>query len=141
MARVTVEDCVDKVTNRFELVLLAVHRARLIGKGSNVTIKPEDDKNGVIALREIAERAISADDMREWLIHSLQCDVEIEEGDEREPTAAPTMRRQRRSGLGYGDQSNDTVVEEITEEQLQRGMEKLSPLEVSSSSGGTTGNS
>lgn len=141
MARVPVEDCVDKVTNRFELVLLAVHRARLIGNGSHVTIKPEDDKNGVIALREIAEKTISAGDMREWLIHSLQRDVEIEEGDEREPTAAPTMRRQRRSGLGRGDQSNDTVVEEITEEQLQRGMEKLSPLEVSNNSDGTTGNS
>jgi len=137
MARVTVEDCVDKVTNRFELVLLAVHRARLIGKGAHVTIKPEDDKNGVIALREIAEKAISADDMREWLIHSLQRDVEIEEGDEREPTAAPTMRRQRRSGLGYANQSNDAVVEEITEEQFQRGMEKLSPLEVSNNSDGT----
>jgi DNA-directed RNA polymerase subunit omega len=137
MARVTVEDCVDKVTNRFELVLLAVHRARLIGKGAHVTINPDDDKNGVIALREIAEKAISADDMREWLIHSLQRDVEIEEGDEREPTAAPMMRRQRRSGLGYDDQSNDTVVEEITEEQLQRGMEKLSPLEVSNNSDGT----
>jgi len=137
MARVTVEDCVDKVTNRFELVLLAVHRARLIGDGPHVTIKPEDDKNGVIALREIAEKAISADDMREWLIHSLQRDVEIEEGDEREPTAAPTMRRQRRSGLGYANQSNDAVVEEITEEQFQRGMEKLSPLEVSNNSDGT----
>jgi len=54
MARVTVEDCVDKVTNRFELVLLATHRARLIGKGSQVTIDREDDKDGVIALREIA---------------------------------------------------------------------------------------
>jgi hypothetical protein len=72
----------------------------LIGKGAHVTIKPEDDKYGVIALGEIAEKAISADDMREWLIHSLQRDVEIEEGDERESTAAPTVRRQRRPGLG-----------------------------------------
>src|SRR4029453_3579556 len=110
MARVTVEDCVDKVANRFELVLLAVHRARLIRKGSHVTIKPQDDKNGVIALREIAEKAISAGDMREWLIHSLQYDLEIEEGDEQEPTAAPTMRRQRRPVLGHDDQSSDTLV-------------------------------
>ena len=141
MARVTVEDCVDKVTNRFELVLLAVHRARLIGNGAHVTIMPEDDKNGVIALREIAEKAISASDMREWVIHSLQRDVEIEEGAEQEPTAAPTMRRQRRPVLGHDDPSSDTVVDEITEDQLLRGMEKLSPLEVSNYSGGTTGNS
>ena len=141
MARVTVEDCVDKVANRFELVLLATHRARLIGKGSQVTIDREDDKDGVIALREIAEKTISPGDMREWLIHSLQRDVEIEEGDEQEPTAAPTMRRQRRPVLGHDDQSSDTVVDEITEDQLLRGMEKLSPLEVSNNSGGTTGNS
>ena len=141
MARVTVEDCVDKVTNKFELVLLAVHRGRLIGNGAHVTIMPEDDKNGVIALREIAEKAISAGDMREWLIHSLQRDVEIEEGDEQEPTAAPTMRRQRRPVLRHDDQSSDTVVDEITEGQLLRGMEKLSPPEVSNNSGGTTGNS
>jgi DNA-directed RNA polymerase subunit omega len=73
--------------------------------------------------------AISADDMREWLIRSLQGDVEIGEGDERAPTAAPTMRSQRRSDRGHGDQSNNILVEELTEEQLQRGMERLSPLE------------
>ena len=56
MARVTVEDCVDKVPNRFELVLLAAHRARSIANGSHITIEPENDKNPVIALREIAEQ-------------------------------------------------------------------------------------
>jgi DNA-directed RNA polymerase subunit omega len=56
MARVTVEDCVDKVPNRFELVLLAVHRAREIAKGSQITIEAENDKNPAIALREIARR-------------------------------------------------------------------------------------
>ena len=55
MARVTVEDCVDKVPNRFELVLVAAHRARALTTGSPVTIEPENDKNPVIALREIAE--------------------------------------------------------------------------------------
>ena len=54
MARVTVEDCVDKIPNRFELVLLAAHRARAITNGSAITIAPDDDKNPVIALREIA---------------------------------------------------------------------------------------
>ncbi len=72
MARVTVEDCVDKVPNRFELVLLAAHRARSIANGSPVTIDQENDKNPVIALREIAEQAIPPDDMRESLIHSIR---------------------------------------------------------------------
>ena len=79
MARVTVEDCVDKVPNRFELVLLAAHRARSIANGSQITIDPENDKNPVIALREIAEKTIPPDDMREGLIHSIQKNVEVDE--------------------------------------------------------------
>ena len=59
MARVTVEDCVDKISNRFELVLLAGHRARAIANGSAITVEPEKDKNPVIALREIAERFLT----------------------------------------------------------------------------------
>ena len=70
MARVTVEDCVDKIPNRFELVLLAAHRARSITNGSAITVDPENDKNPVIALREIAERTIAPDDMKETLINS-----------------------------------------------------------------------
>jgi len=66
---VTVEDCADKVPNRFELVLLAVHRAREIAKGSQITIEAENDKNPVIALREIAEKTVAPGDMREGLIH------------------------------------------------------------------------
>ena len=86
MARVTVEDCVDKVPNRFELVLLAAHRARSIANGSQITIETENDKNPVIALREIAEKTIPPDDMREGLIHSIQKNVEV---DEPETAAAP----------------------------------------------------
>jgi DNA-directed RNA polymerase omega subunit len=65
MARVTVEDCIGKVANRFELVLLAVHRARSIAKGSAITVDPENDKNSVIALLEIASKTISPGDTRE----------------------------------------------------------------------------
>jgi DNA-directed RNA polymerase subunit omega len=79
MARVTVEDCVDKVPNRFELVLLAAHRARAIADGGQITVPVNDDKNPVIALREIAERTIPAEDMREALIHSIQKNVEVDE--------------------------------------------------------------
>jgi DNA-directed RNA polymerase subunit omega len=68
MARITVEDCVDKVANRFDLVLLAAHRARALSKGAAITIEQDNDKPAVIALREIAEQTIPAGDMREGLI-------------------------------------------------------------------------
>jgi DNA-directed RNA polymerase subunit omega len=136
MARVTVEDCVDKVANRFELVLLAAHRARSIANGSQVTIDAENDKNPVIALREIAEKTIPPDDMREGLIHSIQKNVEV---DEPEAAAAPSLPVERRPVLGRDDQSTDTVVDVITEEQLLRGMESLTPTEPSANGGGSGG--
>ena len=79
MARVTVEDCIDKVENRFELVLLASHRARLISSGAPLTIDRDRDKNPVVALREIADETIAPDDLKEQLIHSLQKYVEVDE--------------------------------------------------------------
>jgi DNA-directed RNA polymerase subunit omega len=79
MARVTVEDCVDKVDNRFELVLLAGHRARQISQGSAITVDRDNDKNPVVALREIAEETLSPADLKEDLIHSLQKHVEVDE--------------------------------------------------------------
>lgn len=79
MARVTVEDCVDKVPNRFELVLLAGHRARAMSAGAELTVDRDNDKNPVVALREIAERTILPADLREDLIGSMQSRVETEE--------------------------------------------------------------
>ncbi|MDA0961668.1 MAG: DNA-directed RNA polymerase subunit omega [Proteobacteria bacterium] len=79
MARVTVEDCVDKVPNRFELVMLAAHRAREVSAGSPITIDRDNDKNPVVALREIAEETQSADELRERLIESNQTQIEIDE--------------------------------------------------------------
>ena len=68
MARVTVEDCIDKVDNRFDLVLLAAHRARMISSGSQLTIDRDNDKNPVVSLREIADLTISPEDLREELV-------------------------------------------------------------------------
>ena len=79
MARVTVEDCIDKVDNRFELVLLAGHRARQISSGADITIERDNDKNPVVALREIADETLSPADLKEDLIHSLQKHVEVDE--------------------------------------------------------------
>lgn len=78
MARVTVEDCVDKVPNRFELVALAAHRAREIAAGAPLTISRDNDKDPVVALREIAEETQSASDLRERLIESLQTQIEVD---------------------------------------------------------------
>ncbi len=136
MARVTVEDCVDKVPNRFELVLLAAHRARALADGSQITIDAENDKNAVIALREIAEKTIGPSDVREGLIHSMQHNAEV---DEPESTAVPTLPHVRRPVLVRDDPSIDAVVDMMSEEQLLRGMEKLTPIEPSTRSGGQGG--
>ena len=70
MARVTVEDCIEKVNSRFELVLIAAHRARLLHNGENSTVDKDNDKPPVIALREIADETIAVNDLRESLIKS-----------------------------------------------------------------------
>jgi DNA-directed RNA polymerase subunit omega len=82
MARVTVEDCVDKVPNRFELVMLASHRAREIAAGAAITVERDNDKNPVVSLREIAEETQSADDLRERMIESHQTQIEVDEPEE-----------------------------------------------------------
>ncbi|WP_375553017.1 DNA-directed RNA polymerase subunit omega [Roseovarius mucosus] len=82
MARVTTEDCVDKVPNRFDLVMLAAHRAREIAAGSPLTVDRDNDKNPVVALREIAEETQAADDLRERLIELNQTQIEVDEPEE-----------------------------------------------------------
>jgi DNA-directed RNA polymerase subunit omega len=82
MARVTVEDCVDKVPNRFELVLLAAHRAREIAAGAPLTVARDNDKNPVVALREIAEETQRADLLRERMIEAHQTQIEVDEPEE-----------------------------------------------------------
>ena len=79
MARVTVEDCIDKIPNRFELVMLASHRAREITSGSSITVDRDNDKNPVVSLREIADETQSADELRERLIESNQTQIEVDE--------------------------------------------------------------
>jgi DNA-directed RNA polymerase subunit omega len=81
MARVTVEDCIDKITNRFDLVLLAAERAREISGGAELTIDRDRDKNPVVALREIAEETVRPDQLKEGLVQSLQ-KVQVDEDEE-----------------------------------------------------------
>ena len=132
MARVTVEDCVDKVPNRFELVLLAGHRARTISSGAPITVERDNDKNPVVSLREIAAETISPEDIKEDLIHSMQKYVEV---DEPEPEAAPVISSETRSPviIGQDDPGMDTHIDTMTEEELLRGLESLPPAETGGS--------
>src|SRR5215813_2509443 len=82
MARVTVEDCVVKVPNRFELVLLAAQRAREISSGAPLSIDRDDDKNPVVALREIADETVGLDHLRNSVVRGMQKHVEIDEPEE-----------------------------------------------------------
>ena len=75
MARVTVEDCIEKVQNRFDLIVLSAHRAREISAGDELTVPRDNDKNPVVSLREIAEESISSDNLRESLITSMQTQI------------------------------------------------------------------
>ena len=122
MARVTVEDCIDKVENRFELVLLAAHRARMISQGAPLTIDRDRDKNPVVALREIAETTISPEDLKEDLIHSLQKYVEVDEPESDMPLIAG-------SGGSVDADDTDVALEHMSEEELLKGLEGLTPPE------------
>jgi DNA-directed RNA polymerase subunit omega len=124
MARVTVEDCIDKVENRFDLVLLASHRARMISSGSQITVDRDNDKNPVVALREIADTTVSPGDLKEDLIHSLQKYVEVDEPEPEVPLIG--------SGAGASIDSDDadvTTAAPMTEEELLKGLEGLAPPE------------
>jgi DNA-directed RNA polymerase subunit omega len=119
MARVTVEDCIDKVENRFDLVLLASHRARMISSGSSITVDRDNDKNPVVALREVAEETVSPEDLKEDLIHSLQKYTEV---DEPEPEAVPMIP-------GASGSDDAAVMDRMSEEELLAGLQGLVPPE------------
>ncbi|MGX5665713.1 DNA-directed RNA polymerase subunit omega [Rhizobium daejeonense] len=130
MARVTVEDCIDKVDNRFELVLLASHRARQISQGAPITIDRDKDKNPVVALREIADETLSPDDLKEDLIHSLQKHVEV---DEPEQEAGSMISNTVAAAKGDDeDELPETLTfDQMSEEELLAGIEGLVPPEKS----------
>lgn len=124
MARVTVEDCIDKVDNRFELVLLASHRARQISQGSSITVDRDNDKNPVVALREIADETLSPDDLKEDLIHSLQKHVEVDE-----PEPDPVTLAAAAADSEEDDQPETVTFDQMSEEELLAGIEGLVPPE------------
>jgi DNA-directed RNA polymerase subunit omega len=117
-----VEDCIDKVENRFDLVLLASHRARMVSSGAPITIERDNDKNPVVALREIAEETISPGDLKEDLIHTLQKYVEVDEPESDMPLIAG-------SGGSVDADDTDVALEHMSEEELLKGLEGLAPPE------------
>jgi DNA-directed RNA polymerase subunit omega len=110
MARVTVEDCVDKIPNRFELGMLASHRAREISSGSAITVDRDNDKNPVVSLREIADEMQSADELRERLIESNQTQIEVDEPEE--DSMAMLM----------GGEADQPAEDDMSEEKLLRAL-------------------
>ena len=122
MARVTVEDCIDKVDNRFDLVLMASHRARAISSGAMIHVARDNDKNPVVALREIAESKLAPNDLKEDVIHALQKQVEV---DEPEAEAAPPMIHTQTPT--EADAGGEAQFDRMTEEDLLRGLEGMAP--------------
>ncbi len=107
MARVTVEDCVDKVPNRFDLVLISAFRARQLSGGAEPLVDRDRDKNPVVALREIAGKNLKPDEMKEDYIRSLQKHAEVDEPEEVRDTS---------------DDREDPAHRAVTEEELLRAL-------------------
>ncbi len=124
MARVTVEDCIEKVDNRFELVLLASHRARMLAAGAPLTIQRDRDKNPVVALREIADGTLQPDDLKEDFIHSLQKFVEV---DEPEADVVPRLGPVGAAAPATSDDDNAVEFDRMSEDDLLRGLDGLGP--------------
>src|SRR5258708_25716485 len=112
MARVTVEDCVLKVPNRFELVLLAAQRAREVTSGAPLTLDRDDDKNPVVALREIADETIQLANLKESLVRGMQKHIEMDE-----PAEAPELEQ---TLFGIADPTGSVIGEgELAHAALQ----------------------
>ncbi|MBJ65701.1 MAG: DNA-directed RNA polymerase subunit omega [Rhodobiaceae bacterium] len=122
MARVTVEDCVDKVESRFDLVLYSAFRSREMAEGAELQVERENDKNPVVALREIAENKLKSADLEEDLIESLQTQIDVDEADEDYIPLIP----QENDSLGTSAEDNDDSEKESEEpEQKQMTEEEL----------------
>ncbi len=113
MARVTVEDCIEKVPNRFDLVMLSAHRARTISSGSPITIDRDNDKNPVVALREIEDETMLLDDLYEEAVESHQVHIEVDEPEEDNMAALMA---------GGAEASPQAQGDDLDEEKLQRAL-------------------
>ena len=121
MARITVEDCVTQVTNRFDLVLYSAQRARQISAGAPLLVERDNDKNPVVSLREIAEQHVTPENLREAVIVSLQKQIERDEPAEEEIDLAAAAQE----GLMAASSGQRLVEQEIADEMLTVGEEEV----------------
>ena len=119
MARVTVEDCVEKVPNRFELVLLAAQRARNLSRGEELTVDRDNDKNPVVALREIADETVQLEPLRSDLVRSLARAPEPEPADEEVMDLIPTEQ----NIIGLQENSTEEGITELSPEEMKAAFE------------------
>ncbi len=122
MARVTVEDCVDKVESRFDLVLYSAFRSREMAEGAELQVERENDKNPVVALREIAENKLKTADLEEDLIESLQTQIDVDEADE---DYIPLIPQENDSLSTSAEDNGDSEKESEEPEQKQMTEEEL----------------
>ena len=123
MARVTVEDCVDKITSRFDLVLLAAHRSREMAEGSEILVDRDNDKNPIVALREIAEEKLVPEELEESKVFSLQTQVDVDEADE---DYIPLVQDNSKPQISASDdevEEIEVVEERMLEEDLLKAMQ------------------
>tara|TARA_A100000164_G_C21940997_1_gene790695 strand:+ start:3037 stop:3447 length:411 start_codon:yes stop_codon:yes gene_type:complete len=123
MARVTVEDCVDKITSRFDLVLLAAHRSREMAEGSEILVDRDNDKNPIVALREIAEEKLVPEELEESKVFSLQTQVDVDEADE---DYIPLVQDNSKPSISTSDdeaEEVEIVEERMSEEDLLKAMQ------------------
>jgi DNA-directed RNA polymerase subunit omega len=113
MARVTVEDCIVQVPNRFELVMLSAHRARALASGAELKLERDRDKNPVVALREIAEEKLDLHGLEESLVKGLQKRIEP---DQPEEEVAELMANEQQSWIG-ADEGDDELDEDLGDEE------------------------
>ena len=119
MARVTVEDCVDKITSRFDLVLFAAHRAREMSAGSEILVERDNDKNPIVALREIADEKLVPSDLEESKISSLQTQIDVDEADE---DYIPLVQDNTKTSPSLAPQDQIDEAEETEEEPIEERM-------------------
>mgnify|MGYP006224054073 FL=1 len=124
MARVTVEDCVDKITSRFDLVLLAAHRSREMSEGAEILVDRDNDKNPIVALREIADEKLAPKDLEEAKVFSLQTQVDVDEADE---DYIPLVQDNTKPQANVSDEGTteevEVVEERMSEEDLLKAMQ------------------
>ena len=125
MARVTVEDCVDKLPNRFELVMVAAQRARKIGSGAPLTVERDNDKNAVVSLREVADGTVEIEELKEELVRSHQRMVAYEEEDE----DIDLMDGEEEWGTIAGNQNEEASGMYSSEEVAEDAAEEDAPAE------------